>query len=65
MNGTDTEARLLGLLRGAKMSDAQISAALGLTQGETIALYHGMRTKLGVDPARESLRDFVRRQPAT
>lgn len=61
---TVAETQLLALLRGPKMSDKQISATLGLTQGEAIALFHGLRVKLGVDGTRESLRDFVKRHSA-
>lgn len=58
---TPVEAKLVALLRGPKLSDLKTREALGISHDECIRLHHDLRTKLGVNIHRESLRDFVRR----
>ena len=59
---TAQESELLAILRapGPKPSDVKVRTMLGLDRDESIRLYHGLRTKLGIS-ATVSLRDSVRR----
>lgn len=59
---TPKETELVARLRrGPKLSDARMRDALGIDHEAALRLHHTLRTKLGVDPARENLRTAVRR----